>query len=244
MASWLGALGDVLKVQTTAKPEFGWVTPPVSRLRNVSMRCQHKPVSSVANASIPAFPCKTLKSHSIRSAGTHSSRFTRQTFARCSHKHNGPHPPTRHPRSLTVTCAGIHLTDSLVSKRIKYVGSISSPYVSGTMFDFVIFFQASPSPVHRQRHYNYARSFHIGGISTQSISSKDGLQPFRRGAMWQAEFAYRRIRPFLTRNIFDKYLGCLGPKKLSKIFLENIIWEIWEATYGSEIFFSLFDGGM
>ena len=50
--------------------------------------------------------------------------------------------------------------------------------------------------------------------------------------------------PFLTRNIFDKYLGCLGPKKLSKIFLENIIWEIWEATYGSEIFFSLFDGGM
>ena len=51
-------------------------------------------------------------------------------------------------------------------------------------------------------------------------------------------------RPFLTRNIFDKYLGCLGPKKLSKIFLENIIWEIWEASYGSEIFFSLFDGGM
>ena len=38
------------------------------------------------------------------------------------------------------------------------------------------------------------------------------------------------FRPFLTRNIFDKYLGCLGPKKLSKIFLENIIWEIWEAS--------------
>ena len=36
----------------------------------------------------------------------------------------------------------------------------------------------------------------------------------------------------------------LGPKKLSKIFLENIVWEIWEASYGSEIFFSLFDGGM
>ena len=52
------------------------------------------------------------------------------------------------------------------------------------------------------------------------------------------------LRPFLTRNIFDKYLGCLGPKKLSKIFLENIIWEMWEASYGSEIFFSLFDGGM
>ena len=52
------------------------------------------------------------------------------------------------------------------------------------------------------------------------------------------------LRPFLTRNIFDKYLGCLGPKKLSKIFLENIIWEIWEASYGSEIFFSVFDGGM
>ena len=52
------------------------------------------------------------------------------------------------------------------------------------------------------------------------------------------------VRPFLTRNIFDKYLGCLGPKKLSKIFLENIIWVIWEASYGSEIFFSGFDGGM
>ena len=52
------------------------------------------------------------------------------------------------------------------------------------------------------------------------------------------------VRPFLTRNIFDKYLVCLGPKKLSKIFLENIIWEMWEASYGSEIFFSLFDGGM
>ena len=39
------------------------------------------------------------------------------------------------------------------------------------------------------------------------------------------------LRPFLTRNIFDKYLGCLGPKKLSKIFLENIIWEICEASY-------------
>ena len=39
------------------------------------------------------------------------------------------------------------------------------------------------------------------------------------------------LRPFPTRNIFDKYLGCLGPKKLSKIFLENIVWEIWEASY-------------
>ena len=53
---------------------------------------------------------------------------------------------------------------------------------------------------------------------------------------------YKRL--FLTRNIFDKYLGCLGPKYLSKIFLENIIWERWEASYGSEIFFSGFDGGM
>ena len=52
------------------------------------------------------------------------------------------------------------------------------------------------------------------------------------------------LRLFLTRNIFDKYLGCLGPKYLSKIFLENITWERWEASYGSEIFFSLFDGGM
>ena len=34
------------------------------------------------------------------------------------------------------------------------------------------------------------------------------------------------VRLFLTRNIFDKYLSCLGPKKLSKIFLENITWEI------------------
>ena len=53
-----------------------------------------------------------------------------------------------------------------------------------------------------------------------------------------------RIRLFLTRNIFDKYLGCLGPKYLSKVFLENITWERWEASYGSEIFFSGFDGGM
>ena len=43
---------------------------------------------------------------------------------------------------------------------------------------------------------------------------------------------------------FEENVGCLGPKKLSKIFLENIIWEIWEASYGSEIFFSGFDGGM
>ena len=55
---------------------------------------------------------------------------------------------------------------------------------------------------------------------------------------------FELLRLFLTRNIFDKYLGCLGPKYLSKIFLENITWERWEASYGSEIFFSGFDGGM
>ena len=63
-----------------------------------------------------------------------------------------------------------------------------------------------------------------------------------RGALIAVRMFIKRL--FLTRNIFHKYLGCLGPKYLSKIFLENITWERWEASYGSEIFFSLFDGGM
>ena len=84
------------------------------------------------------------------------------------------------------------------------------------------------------------RRFFVGG-ATQVVTVI--MREMAPGANQCISF-YSLYRPFLTRNIFDKYLGCLGPKKLSKIFLENIVWEIWEASYGSEIFFSLFDGGM
>ena len=49
---------------------------------------------------------------------------------------------------------------------------------------------------------------------------------------------------FSYEEYFRQIFGLSGSKKIVENIPRNIIWEIWEASCGSEIFFSLFDGGM